>query len=334
MMKKRNIFMCIIALLIIIIIACIIYNLKVKPEKLLQETGKITLEKDECDTKSKLDVEIGNKEVNITEATLASTGEITQEMFENNTSNNISENKTNNVKSSTNNAEHDDILGGLVSTVNGTTVNKTTPEKAKLTGTDKQKELIKTETKYGVIINTYTTTTYNVYSDGSRTVKSTSNSTEYDRSNYNATTSSLLAEAKSARSKYANMISKVVENTNSYRQEANANSENNIVDRTNLVLDEKLCIAASVRAVEMAYSSKYSHTRPNGTSGATVGDDLGIKVLQENIARGYKSANSASEGWKKSSSHYSAMINKSATKIGVGVFELGGTYYWVQWFSN
>ncbi len=350
MMKKRNIFMCIMALLIIIIIACIIYNFKVKPEELLQETSKITLEKEGINTKFRFDVEFGNKELSITESTLASTTEITQEMLENstetetnnsinntltksssnNTSNTISSNRTNNAKSSTYNDEYDDIIGGLVSTINGTTVNKNTNEKVKLTGTDKQKELTKTETKYGVIINTYTTTTFNVYSDGSKTVKSTSNSTEYDRSNYNATTSSLLAEAKSARSKYANMISKVVENTNRYRQEANANSVNGIIDRTNLVLDEKLCIAASVRAVEMAYSGKFSHTRPNG---GNIGNELGTKVWGENIARGQKSADSVSRSWRNSAGHYSNMISEKYTKIGVGHFELDGTHYWVQLFA-
>ena len=245
-------------------------------------------------------------------------------------SSNVSSNITN---STTNNEEHDDILGGLVSTVNGTTVNRTTTEQAKLTGTDTQKKLTKTETKYGVIINTYKTTIYNVYSDGSKTVKSTSNSTEYDRSNYSATTSSLLAEAKTARSKYASMINKVIENTNSYRQEANVNAVNGISDRANLVLDEQLCVGASIRAVEMAYSSKFSHTRPDGSRGINIGNDFGIKVWGENIAKGQKSADAVSKSWKSSAGHYSNMITEKYTKIGVGHFELDGTHYWVQLFA-
>ncbi len=242
-----------------------------------------------------------------------------------------SKNVSNNIKGSTNNNdEHDDVLGNLVSVVNGAKVNTSTTTQVKVTGTEKQKELTKTETKYGVIISTYTTTTYNVYSDGNKTVKSTSNSKEYNRSKYSATTEELLSDAKTARSKYASMINKVIQNTNSYRQEANANSVNAIVSRTNLILDEKLCIAANVRAVEMAYSGKFSHTRPNG---GNIGNELGTRVWGENIAKGQKSADSVSQSWKNSAGHYSNMISEKFTKIGVGHFELDGTHYWVQLFS-
>lgn len=245
-----------------------------------------------------------------------------------------SSNISNNITISTNNnAEHDDVLGNLVSTVNGAKVNTTTTKQVTLTGTEKQKELTRTETKYGVIINIYTTTIYNVYSDGNKTVKSTSNSTEYDRSKYSANTQSLLAEAKTARSKYASMLNKVIENTNAYRQEANTNVVDGTADRTKLVLDEQLCIAANVRAVEMAYSGKFSHTRPDGSRGINIGNDFGIKVWGENIARGQKSADSVSRSWKNSTGHYSNMISPNYTKIGVGHFELDGTHYWVQLFA-
>ena len=198
------------------------------------------------------------------------------------------------------------------------------------------KELTNTVTKYGVVINTYTITTYNVYTNGIKTVNNTITKTEYDRTNYSATTSELLAEARSARSTYAGMISQVANNVNTYRAEANTNSIDEITTRTNLVLDEQLCIAANVRAVEMAYSAKISHTRPNGSSCYTVINEMGIGYMTagENIASGYGSANSVSLGWKNSPGHYSNMISEDFAKIGVGVYKLDGTYYWVQLFTN
>lgn len=203
------------------------------------------------------------------------------------------------------------------------------------TGIDTVKELTNTEEKYGVEIKTYTITVYNVYSDGSKTVNSISTSTEYDRSSYSATTSELLAEARTAKSKYSSMIGQILSNTNTYRQEANAQAVNGITDRGNLTLDNDLCVAACVRAVEMAYSKKYSHTRPNGSNCFSVVDEMGISywMAGENIANGQTSANSVSRSWKNSQGHYENMIKPDFSKIGIGVFKLDGGYYWVQLFT-
>lgn len=209
----------------------------------------------------------------------------------------------------------------------------TTTSKPKLTGIDKEEVLTNTETKYGVVINTYTTTIYNVYSDESRTVKSTNTSKKYDRSNFSAKTSDLIAEAKSVRSANASIINRVLENVNTYRQEANTNAVNGVTDRANLTIDEQLCVAANVRALEMAYVNECSHTRPDGRSCFTVADDMGISAWAENIASGYGNADSVSQGWKDSPKHYSSMINAGYTKIGIGVFKLDRGYYWVQLFA-
>ncbi len=216
----------------------------------------------------------------------------------------------------------------------GSSENKSniTTQKPKLIGTDTQKKLTNTETKYGVVINRYTTITYNIYSDGSKTVKSTKNSTEYDRSRYSATTEELLPEAKATRRKHASKISKIIENTNSYRQEANVNAVENVTNRVNLNLNEQLCVAACVRAVEMAYANKYSHTRPNGSKCFTVASEMKISALAENIVYGYDSEDTVSLCWKYSLGHYKNMINSRFTEIGIGVFELDGVYYWVQLF--
>ena len=184
----------------------------------------------------------------------------------------------------------------------GTSENKinTTTQKPKLIGKETQRKLTETETKYGVVINTYTTITYNIYSDGSKTIKSTKNSKEYDRSRYSATTEELLSEAKATRRKQASKISKIIQNTNSYRQEANVNAVENITNRPNLNLNEQLCVAACVRAVEMAYANKYSHTRPNGSMCFTVASEMKISALAENIVYGYDSEDTVSLCWKYS----------------------------------
>lgn len=318
---KKKYFLIIILTVILVAIVSIIIISKVKANLRLTNDIEIADTNEETEENITDDIELQEEnEENIIEDETKELAEKSKENISSkptnmpnsttSSSNNVSKN---NKTSTTNNDEHDDILGGLVSAVNGTTVNRTTTEQVKLTGTEKQKELTKTETKYGVIISTYTTTTYNVYSNGNKTVKSTSNSTEYDRSKYSATTKELLSEAKTARSKYASMISKVVGNTNSYRQEANANSVNGINNRTNLTLDEQLCITASVRAVEMAYSGNFSHTRPNGSN---IGSELGARVWGENIERGSKSADSVSISWKNSAGHYSNMIAEKFTRIG------------------
>ena len=243
----------------------------------------------------------------------------------------ITQGKKENEKTTTNKKET--TSNNMVKT--GTSENKinTTTQKPKLIGKETQRKLTETETKYGVVINTYTTITYNIYSDGSKTIKSTKNSKEYDRSRYSATTEELLSEAKATRRKQASKISKIIQNTNSYRQEANVNAVENITNRPNLNLNEQLCVAACVRAVEMAYANKYSHTRPNGSMCFTVASEMKISALAENIVYGYDSEDTVSLCWKYSQAHYKNMINNRYTEIGIGVFELDGVYYWVQLFA-
>lgn len=214
--------------------------------------------------------------------------------------------------------------------------NTSNSEKPTLTGTIDENKLIDTSTKYGVEIKKYNYIIYNVYSDGSKEVKSQKSTTEYDRKNYKATTSELLEEAKSARNKNSGMISQVLNNVNAYRKEANTDSKNGVTNRGDLTLDEKLCIAANVRAVEMAYSTKFSHTRPNGSSAMSVLNEMGIKYTAagENIACGQTTASAVSKSWKNSSGHYENMISGDYSKIGIGVYKLDGAYYWVQLFTN
>ena len=85
-----------------------------------------------------------------------------------------------------------------------------------------------------------------------------------------------------------------------------------------LKLDENLCAAAEVRATEVL--RRFSHTRPDGTSCFTVLRDFGIgyRICGENIAKGFRDAQSVVNAWMNSSGHRANILNPSYTHMGVG----------------
>lgn len=187
--------------------------------------------------------------------------------------------------------------------------------------------------KYGVKITTIETITYNVEADGTKTeIKRQTKKTTYDNSTYKATTAELKSEAQANSNTYASKINEILQYVNSYRSE---------VDAEDLVLDNNLTLAANIRALELAWSGKIEHARPNSSdpqSCFTVLSDLGIRnnyfTLGENIAAYFTTPKAVSEGWRQSSGHYKNMINQDFHKIGIGVAYLNGQYYWVQMFGN
>jgi len=205
-----------------------------------------------------------------------------------------------------------------------------TPVKKEPTVVDTMEEekLTSTETKYGIKTNTYTITTYDVYSDGTKKEKSTRTRTEKDKnSKYSATTAELLPEARQLKSKNASLINGVLGYVNQYREEAGV---------AKITLDSKLTELACARTIEMAYGTGMSHTRPNGSSCFTILDDASVSywACGENVACGQSSAKSVSNSWKNSKGHYANMINAGFGKIGIGVIKYDGTYYWCQLFTN
>lgn len=98
-------------------------------------------------------------------------------------------------------------------------------------------------------------------------------------------------------------------------------------------LDSALCGAADVRAKEIV--SSFSHTRPNGSSCFTVLAENGISYsgAGENIAYGQSSPDKVMTAWMNSSGHRANILNASFTKLGVGVYQSGGTLYWTQIFT-
>lgn len=216
------------------------------------------------------------------------------------------------------------------------------PEAEKNTGNaadSADKTFVKTETetvtetvdyRYGVKkIITYKNK-YNVYSDGSKELVSSSNVRKYDVSGYNATDQQLRAESDSKAAEYMSYYNEVLRLVNEIRAEVGA---------APLTLDTTLCKAATMRAVEMNYSHTFSHMRPDGRSCFSVLGVYGISygAAGENIAAGYQTPQKVVEGWKNSEGHYKNMINSSYKKLGVGLSkEETGEYknYWVQLFTN
>lgn len=97
-----------------------------------------------------------------------------------------------------------------------------------------------------------------------------------------------------------------------------------------LVMDDTLMEYAMLRASELAMY--FSHTRPNGSSCF----DGCSMVYGENIAYGAYTRSSAQEAytaWYNSQGHYENMVRDSYNSIGIGMFQIGYDYYWVQVFG-
>ncbi len=278
-----------------------------------------------------------NTSSNTSKATSTTKNTNTANTTSNNSKNtNTTTNNSKNTNTTTNNNKNTNTTSNNNKNTNTNNNKNSNTAKVTKTGTDESKELTKSETKYGVKINTYTIKRYDVYSDGSKKETSSYTTTEYDRTGYKASTSELLPEARSLKSSNSSSINDVLKYVNQYRKEANEKQIDGVTDRKDLTLDSNLTVAACARAVEIAYAKKFSHTRPDGRTCFTILDDMniGYNASGENISSGRSTAKAVSEGWKNSSGHYANMINKNYGKIGIGVIKLQGTYYWVQLFTN
>lgn len=112
------------------------------------------------------------------------------------------------------------------------------------------------------------------------------------------------------------------------------NAERNANGLPSLKLDEDLCAAANVRAKEI--SQLFDHQRPDDRICFTVLDDFGIVYWYggENIAYGYPTPEYVMYGWMNSSGHRANILSGNFTSIGVGLYDNGGSKYWVQLFTS
>ena len=103
--------------------------------------------------------------------------------------------------------------------------------------------------------------------------------------------------------------------------------------KSDLKYHAKLQQAAMTRAKELEI--KYSHERPDGTSG-TAAYEAGVgNYCGENIGVGFTKPEAVVKAWMDSPGHASAILDANATHIGVGYYKgKNGTNYWVQDFSS
>ncbi|MCL1974903.1 MAG: CAP domain-containing protein [Firmicutes bacterium] len=98
---------------------------------------------------------------------------------------------------------------------------------------------------------------------------------------------------------------------------------------TPLDIDTAISAAAYVRAEEL--KKEWGHMRPNGSFYYSVFDEFHVSYYSccENIAAGQNSPQSVVKSWLDSPGHRESILGKY-NKIGVGVFEVDGYYYWEQ----
>ena len=114
----------------------------------------------------------------------------------------------------------------------------------------------------------------------------------------------------------------------SYAVIAEANVERARYGLTEFRVDPELMAAARVRCEEI--TRKFSHTRPDGTSGRSVSS----AVWAENIARGHNNPDRVTAAWMSSAGHRRNLLAAGFTSIGACCIQVGNVCYWVQVFGK
>lgn len=92
--------------------------------------------------------------------------------------------------------------------------------------------------------------------------------------------------------------------------------------------DDALESTSSVRASEI--TSRFSHTRPDGSDWYTVNEDL---MYGENLAEGYNSADEVVDAWMASPEHKANILRADFTTMSVSIATKNGRTYWAQEFG-
>lgn len=124
------------------------------------------------------------------------------------------------------------------------------------------------------------------------------------------------------------LVSGEVSYTNAYKILEILNEERTQNNLAALQMDEELLEAAMQRAAEC--SVLYSHSRPDGTRCFAASS----KMRRENIAAGYRTAESVMDGWMNSSGHYANIMASENKIVGIGCVYQAGYWYWVQCFGT
>ena len=113
-----------------------------------------------------------------------------------------------------------------------------------------------------------------------------------------------------------------------YEVLAIVNKERTKAGLSPLTMDQDLLEAAMKRAAESCVD--FSHTRPNQTMCFSASS----KMNGENIAAGSRTADGIMTIWMNSPGHRANILTDDYQSIGVGCFEQGGTWFWVQAFGS
>ena len=91
-----------------------------------------------------------------------------------------------------------------------------------------------------------------------------------------------------------------------------------------LGIDLRLNKAAQAHASDMAYSDYFDHVAPDGSSAGERAQRFGYpwRRIRENIAAGQATPREVVEGWIKSRSHRSAMLDSHVEEAGIGYIYL------------
>lgn len=113
------------------------------------------------------------------------------------------------------------------------------------------------------------------------------------------------------------------------------NIERNKAGIKSLVLSSELSSVALLKSEDMAIFDYFDHTSPNYGSPFEMMTTMGIsyKAAGENIAKGYKTAESVVQGWMDSPGHKANILNPLFGKMGIGYYK-ASTTYWTQMFIN
>ena len=144
-----------------------------------------------------------------------------------------------------------------------------------------------------------------------------------------------------------NLLARAQINTVTYSAYANEVLRLVNIERTNvgvapLVLDEALCNAANMRAIEMDCTGVFGHKRPNDHSCFEVYDICNVEwqnACGENIAAGQATPEDVMKSWLESAGHKANILSPEYTKMGLGYSNSGcgaGRYshYWAQEFAG
>lgn len=139
-----------------------------------------------------------------------------------------------------------------------------------------------------------------------------------------------------------NLLASAQINTVTYSAYANEVLRLVNIERTNagvapLVLDEALCNAANMRAIEMDCTGVFGHKRPNDHSCFEVYDICNVEwqnACGENIAAGQATPEDVMKSWLSSAGHKANILSPEYTKMGLGYSNSVRGAYWAQEFAG